>query len=626
MQFPTRLYEDWTVLEPIAKLRGEQPSVTSTPFDIGSLHAAYAGGLAVETMVDTVLARIDEVGDHGIFIHLESRGSILEQAQALGPFDPKDKPLWGIPFAIKDNIDVAGAPTTAACPAYAYEAESDAVCVAALRGAGAILIGKTNLDQFATGLVGLRTPYPVPRNAIDPAVVPGGSSSGSAVAVARGIVSFALGTDTAGSGRVPAGLNNIVGLKPTLGTISSTGVVPACRSLDTVSIFALTVDDACAVFAATNGYDREDPYARTCRIDGVSPLPPTFKVGVPDRASRWFFGDEPQALSFAAALLNIERLGGTIVELDFAPFYDIARMLYEGAWVAERYAVVEDLLAAQPGALHPVTREIIERAATMSAADAFRDIYRLELLKRQAQPLIASVDMLCVPTIARFYTVAEIEADPIGPNARLGTYTNFVNLLDMCGIAVPTGARSDERPGSVTLLAEAGADARLAALARQLHALSGARLGATDWPMPATHDLASAPAEHEIELAVVGAHMSGLPLNQQLTSLGARFLKVMRTAPCYRLFRLAGGSPARPGLVRDSGGDSIELETWAIPKARFGEFIATVPAPLVIGTVTLETREQVKGFLCEPAGLDQAVEITEFGGWRHYVASVKQGA
>ena len=379
----------------------------------------------------------------------------LAEAAALGAYDPA-VPLWGIPFAIKDNIDLGGAPTTAACPAFAYAAAEDAFVVAALRRAGAVPVGKTNLDQFATGLVGVRTPYPVPRNAIDPAIVPGGSSSGSAVAVARGLVSFALGTDTAGSGRVPAALNNIVGLKPSLGALSTTGVVPACRTLDTVSVFALSVEDAHVVFRVAAVFDPADPYARDIACPPISALPPAFRVGVPTPATREFCGDAAQARAYEAALVEVAALGGAIVELDFSVFYEVASMLYQGAWVAERYAVVETLMREAPEAMLDVTRKIIGRAEGLSAADVFRGFYRLQALKRRAAALIDAVDLICVPTMPTFYSLADLAADPNGPNALSGTYTNFVNLLDLCGLAVPVAARADGRPGGVTLLARAG--------------------------------------------------------------------------------------------------------------------------------------------------------------------------
>jgi len=591
------------------------------PFTVDSLHEAYDGGITPDAVLAEVYRRVRAVDDPGIFIHLADEAAVLDAARGLGDFDPEDRPLWGVPFAVKDNIDVAGLPTTAACTAFAYRAEEDAFVVRRLREAGAIPVGKTNLDQFATGLVGVRTPFPVPRNALDPDLVPGGSSSGSAVAVAHGLVGFALGTDTAGSGRIPAGLNNIVGLKPSLGALSASGVVPACRTLDTVSVFALTVEDAWSAFATMAAFDPDDAFSKPLPAPVLGPVPPSFVVGVPDEATRRFFGDEAQAGAYARVLDEIAALGGTIVERDFTVFYEVAAMLYEGAWVAERYAAVQELIESNPDALHPVTRGIIGGAADRSAVDAFKGIYRLAELRRAAAPLLSGLDMLCVPTLPTFYSRDDLEADPIGPNSRLGTYTNFVNLLDMCGIAVPTRTRPDGRPGGVTRLAEAGADGRVAAVASLLHRKEDPRLGATAWTLTEPKRADPAAAADEIAVAVVGARMSGLPLNHELTRLGGRFLYAAETAPHYRLFRLAGGPPLRPGLVRAEEGAPIALEVWALPSAEFGAFLSGIPRPLGIGTVDLADGRQVKGFLCEAAGLDGAEDITRFGGWRAFVAA-----
>ncbi len=588
-------------------------------FEIGALHAAYGSGLSPEAVIDEALRRLAESDDEGIFLHLRPRDVLLAEARALGAFDPA-KPLWGIPFAVKDNIDVAGCPTTAACPAFAYHPETDAFVVAALRRAGAIPMGKTNLDQFATGLVGLRTPHKAPRNAIDPAIIPGGSSSGSAVAVARGIVSFALGTDTAGSGRVPAALNNIVGLKPTLGMLSNSGVVPACRTLDTISIFALSVPDAHRAFRVASVYDPADAFARPIPAPALGPVPPGLRIGVPDAQTRLFFGDKAQAGSFASTLSELDAMGATLVEVDFTPFYDVARMLYEGAWVAERMTVIEPLLRRDPQAIHPVTRQIIAAADKLSAADAFRGIYRLAELRRLAEPVLESLDMLCVPTIPTFYTVADLQADPIGPNSRLGTYTNFVNLMDLCGLAVPTAPRADGRPGSVTLLARAGRDAALAALADALHRRADVPLGATPHRLHAAEATPVAVTQDETILAVAGAHMSGLPLNGHLTARGARFLEEVATAPDYRFYALPGGPPIRPGLVRTTrNGRSVTLELWAMPTARMGDFLATIPAPLGLGPVRLSDGRTVTGFLAEAAGTEGATDISAFAGWRAFL-------
>lgn len=590
------------------------------PFTIQGLHAAYAEGLGPADVIQECFRRIEAVADPGIFLHLIDHADVMADVESLGPFDPVKKPLWGVPFAIKDNIDAKDAPTTAACPAYTYEAEADAFAVRALRDAGAILIGKTNLDQFATGLVGVRTPYPVPKNAVDPKIVPGGSSSGSAVAVAHGIVSFALGTDTAGSGRVPAALNNIVGIKPSLGAISNQGVVPACLSLDTISIFALSIEDAYCAYRAAAKFNPDDSFARRFDFPDLGEVPPQSRVGIPDKDSLEFFGDRAQADSFQAALGELKALGAEIVEIDFKPLYAVAQMLYGGVWVAERYTVIEDLLSENPEAVHPVTRQVIEVARKFSAADTFRSIYRLQDLKRELAPVLSALDYLCVPTIPTFYSVDDLEADPIGPNSRFGTYTNFVNLMDMCGVVVPMAARADGRPGSVTLLAGAGKDAMIASVASALHQRSGATLGATGWALPKSEPALSQIGAAEIGLAVVGAHMSGLPLNHELTRLGARFVRTAKTAASYRLFSLPGGPPVRPGLLHAGNGAAIELEVWAIPTNRFGEFIQGVPRPLGIGTLQLEDGSEVKGFLCEHLATEGAEDVTPFGGWRSYLA------
>lgn len=595
-------------------------------FDIASLHEAYVKGFSPAEMVDLVFARLEAANDPGIFLYLADRDTLAAEARALGTFDPSSRPLWGIPFAVKDNIDVAGMPTTAGCTDYTYRPRIDAPVVSLLKEAGALVIGKTNLDQFATGLVGVRTPYPVPRNAVDPALVPGGSSSGSAVAVARGIVSISLGTDTAGSGRVPAGLNNIVGLKPTVGALSTSGVVPACRTLDCVSIFALTVDDAHQALSVAARPDAADSYSRSVPVGPLGDIPPGLTIGVPAGPDRKFFGDETMKAGYEAALSALEGMGCRLVELPFADFFATADLLYEGAWVAERYAAISDFMETSEDSLHPVTHTIIGGARRLSAADAFKGLYALQACKVKLAPVIASVDMFCVPTAPTHYTVEQVLADPIATNSRLGTYTNFVNLLDMCGIAVPTGRRPDGLPMSVTLLAPAGRDAEIARLARRLHAAAGVSLGATGWPLPPLQAPGEEPADGMIGVAVVGAHLSGMPLNADLRERGARFVRAARTAKGYRLYALEGQDPPKPGLIRDGkGAGGIEVEVWKLAPAAFGEFVNAIPSPLGIGTVELDDGTTVKGFLVEPAGLSAATDITAFGGWRRYCETAGPG-
>jgi len=439
--------------------------------------AHRAGTLTPEETVARSYARLRAHGDPAMFISLRDEADSLAEARALKK-NRASLPLYGVPLAIKDNIDVAGMPTTAACPAFAYRANRDATAVARLRAAGAIIIGKTNLDQFATGLVGVRSPYGVPRNTFNAELVPGGSSSGSAVAVAAGIVPLALGTDTAGSGRVPAGLNNIVGLKPSLGLISTHGVVPACRTLDCVSIFALTVDDAWLALSVMAAPDQSDPYSRQRPLGVPGALPAPLKLGVPHPRQRLFFGDYDFEVAYESALARLARLGCTIVEIDMAPFYETARLLYEGPWVAERTITVRALLASEPEALHPVTREIMLSGLRPSAMDAFTALYKLEEQRRVADRTFAQIDALALPTAPTAYTVGQVQADPIGLNSRLGTYTNFVNLLDLAGLALPAAITQDGIPFGITLLAPGGHDARLVGIGRAFHADTGLPLGA----------------------------------------------------------------------------------------------------------------------------------------------------
>lgn len=597
------------------------------PITISGLHAAYADGLAPAEVLDSVYDAIDAAADPGIFLALVDRQAAKAVAAALGPFDPAAKPLWGVPFAVKDNIDVAGMPTTAACAEFAYVAAKTAFAVERLLAAGAILIGKTNLDQFATGLVGVRTPFAVPRNAIDATLVPGGSSSGSAVAVARSIVPFALGTDTAGSGRVPAALNNIVGLKPSLGAISTSGVVPACRSLDCISIFALTVDDAWQVLTVMAAHDVEDAFSRPIEL-GRPALPPIVRVGVPNASSRVFLGDDLAEVAFDAALADLTALHATAgvrverVDVDLAPFRAVADLLYSGPWVAERYQAIRQFIDRGEAAMHPITREIITSARRYSAADAFAGLYRLADLRKAAMTIWQQIDVLCVPSIPKVATLADIARDPTGVNSELGLYTNFVNLLDLSALAVPGRWRSDARPAGITLIAQRGGDHLLAALGARLHAEADVGIGATQQRPPLPLPTPPAAPAGYYEIAVVGAHMSGLPLNDELKRNGGVFVRATETERSYRFYALAGTKPQRPGLLRVAAhaGHAIAAEVWALPPAGFAAFVSGIPSPLGIGTLQLADGTTAKGFLVEHAGLVDAKEISSLGGWRAYLA------
>jgi allophanate hydrolase len=595
------------------------------PATIHDIVAAHrAGSVTPEQTVTDTFRRIREHADPAIFISLEDEAKAVAEAHKLAGHS--DLPLYGVPIAVKDNIDVAGLPTTAACPAFSYVPEHDATAVAKLRAAGVIVIGKTNLDQFATGLVGVRSPYGTPRNPFDAKIIPGGSSSGSAVAVSAGLVPFALGTDTAGSGRVPAGLNNIVGLKPSPGLVSTAGVVPACRSLDCVSIFALTADDAWNVLRVIAGFDDADSYSRMLTVGEPGALPPVTNIGVPRKEDRLFFGDACAEQAFEKSIEVAKSVGARIVELDFSHFLEAARLLYGGPWVAERTAAVGGFIAAHPADIFPVTREIVAAGDKSLAVDAFRAFYRIQELRALGSKTMKQIDALMVPTVPRVYSVAEIEADPIKLNANLGTYTNFVNLLDLCGLAIPVTIESG-MPYGATLLAVAGADAKLLSFGRAMHAKAGLTLGALGLPQPAPLRAASV-SKDETVIAVIGAHLSGMALNHELTSLGARFIEALRTAADYKLFALEGEGPARPGMLRIAAGTGTHIgaELWALSHEAFGKFVASVPAPLSIGTVRFENGMSAKGFLVEAEAVRGAKDISSFGGWRDYIASPRKSA
>jgi allophanate hydrolase len=591
--------------------------------DISELATRYrTGTLTPSELVDGVLARIAARGDDHVWIELVGRDELLALARGLEADGPAGKPLYGIPFAIKDNIDLAGHTTTAACPAFGYQAAQSAEAVRRLIEAGALPIGKTNLDQFATGLSGTRSPYGAPSCVFRPEYISGGSSSGSAVAVAGGLVSFALGTDTAGSGRVPAAFNNVIGLKPTRGLISTRGSLPACRSLDCLSICALTMNDAAMVLDVMKGFDAADPFSR--HPDPAAAASGEIKgcrFGVPRDAQLEFYGNNDGKQLFDAMLRTIERFGGTLVEIDFTPFLETAKLLYHGPWLAERYLAIRDFIDRRPDDIYPVTRQIIEAGRRPSAVDFFSGYYRLKELQAATQTVWQSIDALIVPTAGRQYTIKELVADPIELNTKLGYYTNFVNLLDLCAMAVPGGFQPDGLAFGVTLLAPAWHDDALCSLADVLHRSQDLPLGATQKHLAATQKLEPGKAGSGlIQVVVCGAHMSGLPLNKELTERGGRLVRACRTAPAYRLFALPGGPPERPGLLRGETGAAIEVEVWEIPVGSFGSFVGGIPAPLAIGSIELEDGRRVKGFLCEAHATKGARDITEFGGWRKYLA------
>jgi allophanate hydrolase len=589
--------------------------------DLNSLAAAYAGGLTPEQLIREIYAEIRKTGDHPVWISLVPEDIAAARAVALASRAAENLPLYGVPFAVKDNIDVLGVATTAGCPDFAYLPQRSAHVIERLEAAGAIVIGKANLDQFATGLNGTRTPYGFPSSVFDPDYVSGGSSSGSAVAVASGLVSFSLGTDTAGSGRVPAAFNNLVGLKPTRGLVSTRGVVPACRSLDCVSIFAGTVGDALKIAEVATDFDTEDPYSRKAPAQALTPREwkEGFRFGVPDPVE--FFGDRESEALFFEAVARLERLGGVKVAFDPAPFRECASMLYAGPWVAERTAAVGDFVRRNPDAAHPVVRDIVLGGDRYSAVEAFKGQYKLEALLKATAPLWQKIDVMLVPTAPTIYRIEDMLNDPVRLNSNLGIYTNFVNLMDLSALSVPAGFRPDGLPFGVTLVGKTFEDGKLAGLCDRLHrALGTATVGGTSRPLPGP--ALAAKNSGTIEVAVVGAHLKGLPLHWQLEERRAQFVRTARTARGYTFYALPGTVPPKPGLVHDGMGiGGIEVEIWAVPESEFGSFVALIPPPLGIGTLDLEDGSRVKGFICEAYAAKDAEDITGFGGWRAYMAS-----
>ncbi|MCH4810139.1 allophanate hydrolase [Vreelandella neptunia] len=601
------------------------PPITS--LDIATLHTAYQQGeLTPAALIDELLAQEKSHGTEPAWINRLTSEQLEPYLQRLEGESPKTLPLYGIPFAMKDNIDLAGIPTTAGSPAYAYTPSENAFVVQQLIDAGAIPMGKTNLDQFATGLVGERalSDYGVPANAFNPDYITGGSSSGSAVVTAAGMVSFALGTDTAGSGRVPACFHNLYGVKPSLGLLSTRGVVPACATLDTISLFTLTADDAAKVLNITAAYDdhcawsREHQFAVHGKRYGKAPA--AFRFGVP-LETQWQT-DAAYTQGMHQAIAELEAIGGEKVELDCSPLLAAARLLYEGPWVAERYHVIRDLLKSHPDAVHPVTFEITQGGATPLAVDAFDARYKLAEFKRQADALISQVDVMLSPTTVTHPTKAEVAADPIGVNSRLGIWTNFMNLLDYSALAVPIGFTEQSLPVGVTLFGVVFADLTLLSLGRALEARLMLPLGATGVAHPALSEPLTNAQDGTMELVVCGAHLQGLPLNHQLTERGGVLVSSTHSATCYKLFALAGGPPKRPAMLRDENGQAIEVEVWRLPIEAVGSFLAGIPAPLGLGQVELADGSWKCGFICTAGALNEggeAEDITEFGGWRGWL-------
>jgi allophanate hydrolase len=596
----------------------------SPSLEIPELTRAYAAGkLDPRDVLRVVYARAD-AEQRPVFITrvpLEIALRMLDDAERRRDAGEL-LPLFGVPFAIKDNIDLAGAPTTCACPSFAYVPAEQASVVARLLRAGAIPVGKTNLDQFATGLVGVRSPYGACSSAFDDRYISGGSSSGSATGVALGLASFALGTDTAGSGRVPAAFNNVVGYKPTRGVINTAGVVPACRSLDCVSVFAASASDAALVLAAAAGDEPRDPYSR--------PAPPDvafgtrFRFGVPRAEQLLFFGDDAAKELFERAFAELRALGGEPVEFDFAPFRATADLLYGGPWLVERLSGLEEFLRTEPRDLDPTVGAILKSVTGVRGVDVFRGLHRLQQLERETGAAWARFDVMLLPTTGTIYTIEQVRAAPIELNNNLGYYTNFVNLLDLCGVAVPAGFRANGLPFGVTLLAPRDRDFAVLRLADALHRRGEPTIGATGVALGGHGALAAiAPAAAQrIELAVVGAHLRGQPLNRELVERDAEFLRQSTTAAEYRFYAL-DTTPPKPGLVREPGfeGPGIEVELWSLSAPAFADFVARIPPPLGIGAVQLADGSSVRGFICESYAVRGAREITEFGGWRAYLGA-----
>jgi len=614
-------------------------SAVKGPLTIPQFRQAYRSGTEPRELLTQrweALCRLG-VGPDGdpALISTVSHEYLERQIDRLQRSIPVDSPLFGIPFVVKDNIDVEGVPTTAAFPGRNAPASRSAHVIDLLQGAGAIVLAKTNLDQFATGLVGTRSPFGRVPNPFSKDYVSGGSSSGSASLVARGFVPFALGTDTAGSGRVPAGFCNLVGLKPTPGLVSTYGVLPACASLDCVSVFTLTVGDAEDILPIiSDGRGRPADEARFhARVPERLAFGPTLRVGVPRDLH---FDDADYESAFVDAVHRIEALGHRVVPVDGSPLERVAKMLYQGPWVAERYSVVGPLIEANASGLDPTVSRVIAQACGMTAVQSFEALYALRAAEAQIRSIWSDIDVLMVPTAPGIPTQAAVAQDPVGSNAALGRYTNAVNLMGWSALALPSAMTPRGVPFGICWVAPAGCDAALLHAARgweaEVQLPMGAQLGArVPWVHPASIDLPERIAgEAVVPIGVVGAHLEGLPLHHQIVNAGARLLGRTRTAPRYKLFALPGGPPARPGLVRaniaggaDAGDPqgvaSIEVEVYAFPQHAVGPFLSMIAPPLGLGSLELEDGRWIKGFICEPCGLDGATDITASGGWRYHL-------
>ncbi|MGB3597865.1 allophanate hydrolase [Pseudomonas neustonica] len=592
---------------------------------ISGLKQAYLeGSLTPAKLLASIREQAVTLSDHNIWIYLLTETEHQPYLDALATKDPATTPLWGVPFAIKDNIDLAGVATTNGCDAFAYTPAESSQVVQQLIDAGAIPIGKTNLDQFATGLNGTRSPHGPCHNAFDFDYISGGSSAGSSVSVAKGLATFSLGTDTAGSGRVPACFNNLVGLKPTRGLLSASGLVPACRSLDCISIFALNSDDANSVLACAEGFDSRDGYSRANPFNNQNRQygrrGGALKIGVLTEEHLQFFGDQAYAATYAATLEKLAATGIELVTIDYTPFNEAALLLYEGPWVTERYLAAQPLIDDNPEAIFPVVREIIAPGGKPPATALFKAQYRLEELKKACHDQLKGLDCLLTPTAGRLFTIAEMLEEPILRNSQLGYYTNYMNLVDMTSVAVPTAFTEAGLPFGITLVGPAFSDRALLSIANRIQQTLPLPQGALDLPQPALSGQAVGNPD-SIDVLVCGAHLEGLPLNWQLIERGAVLKQHTQTSAHYLMYALAGGPPFRPGLIRDeAAGVAIEVEIWSMPKSEFGSFVAGIPAPLGIGKVQIADGSWVCGFICEPYGLEGSSDISALGGWRAYMA------